>query len=161
MACAFAAVAASVGIVGNAAAEDNGRTGVYVDCHMTDQIGNDLCATLKDKIRSSAGYALADNTEKYGIGVHLSSVDVFAGIAGKLSGDMSAVAVVFTIYANQLPGEIYLDSSVLRVGKGAIDDMTSQMLAAIGQQVNANSELFSKMRTTAQPSPKALAPATP
>ena len=38
---------------------------------------------------------------------------------GKLSGDMSAVAVVFTIFANKLPGEVYLDSSVSRVGKGA------------------------------------------
>jgi hypothetical protein len=160
MGCALV-FATGMGMAAKAGAEDSGRTGVYVDCHTADQIGLDLCATLKDKIRQSAGYALAYNTDNYGIGVHLSSVDLFAGIAGKLSGDMSAVAVVFTIYASQLPGEIYLDSSVLRVGKGAIGDMSSQMLSAIGQQVNANSELFTKMRTTAQPSPKALAPATP
>jgi len=161
MGCALV-FAASVGITARAAA-DEGRTDVYVDCHTADQIGEDLCATVKDKIRHSEGYTLAYNTESYGIGIHLSSVDVFAGIAGKLSGDLSAVAVVFTIYANQLPGEIYLDSSVLRVGKGAIDDMSSQMLSAVGQQVNANSDLFNKMRMAAQPSPspKQLAPATP
>jgi hypothetical protein len=161
MACAFA-LAASAGIVSNAGADENGRTDVYVDCHTADQIGSDLCANLKDKVRSSEGYTLAANTDNYGIGVHLSSVDLFSDIEGKLSGDMSAVAVVFTIYANKLPGEMYLDSSVLRVGKGAIDDMSSQMLSAIGQQVNANTDLFNKMRTAEpSPSPKELAPATP
>jgi hypothetical protein len=160
MGCALVLVM-SIGMTTRAAADDSSRTDVYVDCHTADQIGEDLCATLKDKIRRSEAYTLAYNTETYGVGIHLSSIDVFAGIAGKLSGDMSAVSVVFTIFANQLPGEIYLDSSVLRVGKGAIDDMSSQMLTAVGQQVNANSDLFNKMRTTAQPSPKALAPATP
>jgi hypothetical protein len=149
-----------LGITRGAAAQDNGRTDVYVDCHTPDQIGEDLCATLRTKVRQSAGYTLVENTDNYGIGVHLSSIDVFSGIAGKLSGDMSAVAVVFTIFANKLPGEVYLDSSVLRVGKGAIGDMTSQMLAAVGQQVNANSDLFTKMRTGPPPQ-KSLAPATP
>jgi hypothetical protein len=36
--------------------------------------------------------------------------------------------------------------------------MTTQMLSAVGQQVNANSDLFTKMRAQSQ---KSLAPATP
>jgi len=68
------------------------------------------------------------------------------------------VSVVFTIFANKLPGEVYLDSSVSRVGKGAIPEMSQQMISAVGQQVDANSDLFSKMRTESQ---KSLAPATP
>jgi hypothetical protein len=66
--------------------------------------------------------------------------------------------VVFTIFANKLPGEVYLDSSVSRVGKSAVPEMTTQMLSAVGQQVNANSDLFTKMRAKSE---KSLAPATP
>jgi hypothetical protein len=141
-----------------AAAADNGRTDVYVECHAPDAIGSGLCSTFKEKIRQSSGYSLVDNTSPYGIGVHLSSVDVWAGIEGQLSGHLSAVSVVFTIFANKLPGEVYLDSSVSRVGKGAIPEMSQQMISAVGQQVDANSDLFSKMRTESQ---KSLAPATP
>jgi hypothetical protein len=142
-------------------AADNGRTDVYVDCHTPDAIGSGLCSTFKEKIRQSSGYSLVDNTSTYGIGVHLSSVDVWAGIEGQLSGHMSAVSVVFTIFANKLPGEVYLDSSVSRVGKGAIPEMSEQMISAVGQQVDANSDLFSRMRTESTPSEKSLAPATP
>ena len=142
-----------------ATAANNGRIDVYVDCHTPDGIGADLCATFKEKIRQSAGYSLVDNTSTYGIGVHLSSVDVWAdGIEGQLAGHMSAVSVVFTIFANKLPGEVYLDSSVSRVGKDAIPEMSEQMISAVGQQVDANSDLFSKMRTESQ---KSLTPATP
>lgn len=141
-----------------AAAANNGRTDVYVDCHTPDPIGIGLCSTFKEKIRQSAGYSLVDNTSTYGIGVHLSSVDVWAGIEGQLAGHMSAVSVVFTIFANKLPGEVYLDSSVSRVGKGAIPEMSEQMVSAVGQQVDANSDLFSKMRTESQ---KSLTPASP
>lgn len=147
------------GRVTRAVADDSGRTDVYIDCHTPDQSGADLCATVKDKIRRSSGYLLVENTNSYGIGVHLSSVDVWSGIEGQLSGHMSAVAVVFTIFANKLPGEVYLDSSVLRVGKGAVPEMSSEILAAIGQQVSANADFFSKMRT--RPPEKSLAPATP
>lgn len=161
--CALA-ILAGFALVSQAAADD-GRTDVYVDCRTPDVIGNGLCSTFKEKVRQSAGYTLVDNTSTYGIGVHLSSVDVWAGIEGQLSGHMSAVSVVFTIFANKLPGEVYLDSSVSRVGKGAVPEMTSQMLSAVGQQVNANSDLFAKMRTESQkslaPATKSLAPATP
>jgi hypothetical protein len=141
-----------------AAAADNGRIDVYVDCHTPDPIGIGLCSTFKEKIRQSVGYSLVDNTSTYGIGVHLSSVDVWAGIEGQLAGHMSAVSVVFTIFANKLPGEVYLDSSVSRVGKGAIPEMSEQMVSAVGQQVDANSDLFSKMRNESE---KSLTPATP
>jgi hypothetical protein len=151
-------LASGFGSASRALADDSGRTDVYVDCRTPDRSGADLCATVKDKIRQSSGYSLVDNTSTYGIGVHLSSVDVWSGIEGQLSGHMSAVAVVFTIFANKLPGEVYLDSSVLRVGKGAVPEMSSEILSAIGQQVSANSDFFNKMRT--QPE-KSLAPATP
>lgn len=144
-----------------AATADNGRTDVYVECHTPDAIGSGLCSTFKEKIRQSSGCSLVDNTSTYGIGVHLSSVDVWAGIEGQLSGHLSAVSVVFTIFANKLPGEVYLDSSVSRVGKGAVPEMTEQMVSAVGQQVDANSDLFAKMRTETTQSQKSLAPATP
>jgi hypothetical protein len=151
-------IAPALILVTRVAAADNGRTDVYVECHTPDAIGSGLCSTFKEKIRQSSGYNLVDNTSTYGIGVHLASVDVWSGIEGQLSGHLSAVSVVFTIFANKLPGEVYLDSSVSRVGKGAIDDMTEQMVSAVGQQVEANSDLFNRMRS--QPE-KSLAPATP
>ena len=143
------------------AAADNGRTDVYVECRTPDAVGNGVCSTFKQKIRQSSAYRLVDNSSSYGIGVHLSSVDVWSGIEGKLAGNLSAVSVVFTIFANKLPGEIYLDSSVSRVGKGAIPEMSEQMISAVGQQVDANSDLFSKMRTESTPAEKSMAPATP
>jgi hypothetical protein len=145
-------------LTSQAIAADSGRTDVYVECHTPDAIGSGLCSTFKEKIRQSAGYSLVDNTSTYGIGVHLSSVDVWSGIEGQLSGSMSAVSVVFTIFADKLPGEVYLDSSVSRVGKSAIPEMSEQMISAVGQQVDANSDLFSKMRSRPE---KSLTPATP
>jgi hypothetical protein len=151
-------IAQGFNLVTQASAAGNGRTDVYVECHTPDVIGSGLCSTFKEKIRQSSAYSLVDNTSTYGIGVHLSSVDVWAGIEGQLAGHMSAVSVVFTIFANKLPGEVYLDSSVSRVGKGAIPEMSEQMISAIGQQVDANAAFFTTMRTKPE---KSLTPATP
>ncbi|MGH7916342.1 MAG: hypothetical protein ACREQE_02645 [Candidatus Binataceae bacterium] len=136
-------------------AADNAKTNVYVDCRCTDPVGHNLCSDFQQKVRESIGYALTDNaTSGYGIGVHYSCIDLWNGIDPKLTGNMSVVSVAFTIYAQGLPGEIYEDSSVFRVGKDATAEMSRTIVSALGQIVNANAPFFKKMRATAlTPSP--------
>jgi hypothetical protein len=69
---------------------------------------------------------------------------------------MSAVSVAFTIYAERLPGEVYEDSSVFRVGKEATDEMSQRILTALGQLATANKAVFEHI----QASPKPAATAT-
>jgi hypothetical protein len=132
----------------------SGKTNVYVDCRCTDPVGQRFCAEFKQKVRDSIGYALVDNAASgYGLGVHYSCVDLWNGIDPKLAGNMSAVSVAFTIYAAGLPGEIYEDSSVFRLGKDATAEMSRKILAALDQLVAANTPFFTKMRTAAAASP--------
>jgi hypothetical protein len=136
------------------AAGDDNRLSVLVDCHCSDAVGGDFCSALKDKVKDSTAYRLVDHADAYGIGVHLWCVDLFAGIPGvatKLSGTMSAVSVAFTIYSDRLPGEVYEDSSVFRVGKDAADEMSGKILAAVGQLATANKTVFEHMRNPPKP----------
>src|SRR6266568_5142804 len=128
------------------AASDHERVSVYVDCRCTDQVGQSFCAGLKQKVHDSPGYALADNTTGYGMGVHLACVDLWRGLENQLAGTMSAISLTFTIYSDKLPGEVYEDSSVFRVGKDATVEMSRKIIAAIGQLVTANQVLFQHMR---------------
>ena len=66
-----------------------------------------------------------------------------------MAGKISAVSVAFTIYAEKLPGEVYADSSVFRVGKDTFPEMTAKIVGALGQIVNLNSTLFDKLRNEA------------
>jgi hypothetical protein len=130
------------------------KLSVFVDCHCSDPVGGDFCSALKDKISDSSAYRLVDHTDAYGIGVHLWCVDMFTGLPGvesKLTGTMSAVSVAFTIYADRLPGEVYEDSSVFRVGKDAGDEMSQKILAAVGQLATANKTVFEHIRATPKP----------
>jgi hypothetical protein len=132
------------------------KLSVFVDCHCSDPVGGDFCSALKDKIGDSVAYRLVDHTDAYGIGVHLWCVDLFTGLPGvssKLSGTMSAVSVAFTIYADRLPGEVYEDSSVFRVGKDAADEMSQRIVSAVGQLATANKTVFEHIRTTQKPAP--------
>ena len=134
--------------------ENETRLSVFVDCHCTDPVGGVFCSAFKDKVRDSTAYLLVDHTDAYGIGAHLWCVDLFAGLPGvdsKLSGTMSAVSVAFTIYSDKLPGEVYEDSSVFRVGKGAADEMSDRILAAVGQLATANKAVFEHIRATPMP----------
>ncbi len=63
---------------------------------------------------------------------------------------MSAISVAFTIYADNLPGEVYEDSSVFRTGKDAAPEMSRKILAALGQLMSVNSSIFNRMRTTGE-----------
>jgi hypothetical protein len=131
------------------------KLSIFVDCHCSDPVGGDFCSALKDKIGDTAAYRLVDHTDTLGIGVHLWCVDLFTGLPGidsKLTGTMSAVSVTFTIYADRLPGEVYEDSSVFRVGKTATDEMSQRILTAIGQLSTANKTVFEHIRAT----PKAV-----
>jgi hypothetical protein len=138
---------------GNAA---DAKLSIFVDCHCSDPVGGDFCSALKDKIADTAAYRLVDHTDTLGIGVHLWCVDMFTGlpgIDGKLTGTMSAVSVTFTIYADRLPGEVYEDSSVFRVGKTATDEMSQRILTALGQLSTANKTVFEHIRATPKAGP--------
>jgi hypothetical protein len=130
------------------------KLSIFVDCHCSDPVGGDFCSALKDKAGDSSAYRLVDHTDEYGIAVHLWCVDMFTGLPGvesKLTGTMSAVSVAFTIYSDRLPGEVYEDSSVFRVGKDAADEMSQKVLAAVGQLATANKTVFEHVRATPKP----------
>lgn len=142
---------ATGGAAGN---EADAKLSVFVDCHCTDPVGGNFCSALKDKVGDSVAYRLVDHTDAYGIGVHLWCVDMFTGLPGvesKLTGTMSAVSVAFTIYSDRLPGEVYEDSSVFRVGKDAADEMSQKILSAVGQLATANKAVFEHIRATPKP----------
>jgi hypothetical protein len=135
-------------------AANDARLSVFVDCHCSDPVGGDFCDAFKDKVKDSSAYRLVDHTDPYGIGVHLWCVDMFTGLPGvdsKLTGTMSAVSVAFTIYADRLPGEVYEDSSVFRVGKDATDEMSQKILSALGQLATANKSVFEHIRAAPKP----------
>jgi hypothetical protein len=144
-------------------AASDSRTDVSVDCQCPDPVGAGFCVAFKQKVSDSPGYRLVpNNSSGYGIGVHFSSVDLWQGINAGMAGRISAVSVAFTIYAEKLPGEVYADSSVFRVGKDTFPEMSSKIVGALGQIVNLNAVLFNQMRTASQktsPSGPALKPA--
>ena len=140
-----------------AAAEATGKVDIAVECRCADQVGQNLCSTFKKGVQDSSGYRLVDAAKGFGMSVHFSCVDLWQGIDSPLAGSMSAVSLVFTIYADGLPGEVYEDSSVSRVGKNSTPEMSRKILAALGQLVSVNSSFFQHMRATAQKS----APASP
>jgi len=130
----------------------SGKININVACRCADPVGQNFCAVFKEKIDKSVGYQLADNTNGYGMGVHFACVDMWKGIDNKLDGRMSAVSVTFTIYSDKLPGEVFEDSSVFRVGKDKVSEMSDQIVTALGQFVSANSSFFENMRAGAQAS---------
>ena len=141
------------------AAGDENRLSVFADCHCTDPVGLDFCTDFKTKVKDSDGYRLVERPDALGIGVHFWCLDLWNGLPGidkTLTGTMSAVSVAVTIYApDQLPGEVYEDSSVFRVGKDAADEMSGRILVAVGQLATANKSAFDKIRNP----PKAASPA--
>jgi hypothetical protein len=139
-------------------AGDENRLSVFADCHCSDPVGLDFCNDFKTKVKDSSSYRLVDRPDAFGIGVHFWCLDLWNGLPGidkELTGTMSAVSVAFTIYApDQLPGEVYEDSSVFRVGKDAANEMSGRILTAVGQLATANKSAFDKIRNP----PKAASP---
>jgi len=131
-------------------AGDESRLSVFADCHCSDPVGLDFCNDFKSKVKESTSYRLVEHFDAYGIGVHFWCLDLWHGLPGidkELTGTMSAVSVAFTIYApDQLPGEVYEDSSVFRVGKDAAEEMSGRILSAVGQLATANKSAFDKIR---------------
>jgi hypothetical protein len=136
-----------------------GKININLACHCADAVGQNFCTVFKQKIDKSIGYQLADNTSGYGMGVHFACVDMWKGIDNKLDGRMSAVSVTFTIYSDKLPGEVFEDSSVFRVGKDKVSEMSDQIVTALGQLVSANSSFFENMRAGAQAAAPESSPA--
>jgi hypothetical protein len=136
---------------------DSAKINLAIECHCTDSVGRHLCTDVKDRVTASPGYQLSEGSTGYGIGLHFSCVDLWEGLENGLAGRMSAVSVAFTIYSDKLPGEIYEDSSVFRVGKDATEEMSRKIIAAVGQLVNANETLFQHLRE-AEHKPSASAP---
>ena len=139
-------------------ADESAKLNVNVACRCTDAVGQNFCDVFKQKIDKSAGYQLADDTSGYGMGVRFSCVDLWKGIDDKLDGRMSAISVAFTIYSDKLPGEVFEDSSVFRVGKDKVPEMSDQVVLALGQLVSANSKVFETMRENAAGGPPATPP---
>lgn len=152
---AFALVAVSS--IPASAAGGPERTNVYVECHCDDPVGKKFCATFENAVSGSDEYTLASSsTSGYGIGVHFACVDMFKGINDPMAGHMSAVAVAFTIYSEKLPGEVFADTSVFRVGQDAGSEMSDKILDAVGQIAKLNASVLSKMApAAAKPSPTA------
>lgn len=156
-AAVLALIALGIALRSNAQADS--RIDVAVDCHCPDPVGAGFCAAFKQQVNASPGYRLVANTSSgFGIGVHFSSVDLWQGINSELSGRITAVSVAFTIYAEKLPGEVYADSSVFRVGKDTFPEMSAKIVGALGQIVNLNSNLFNQMRAESEKN-RATAPA--
>jgi hypothetical protein len=133
---------------------DEAKIDLAVECHCADTVGEHLCADFKSKVAASPGYRLSEGNSGYGIGLHFSCVDLWGGLENGLAGRMAAVSVAFTIYSDKLPGEIYEDSSVFRVGKDATSEMSRKIIAAIGQLLSANEALFQHLREVERkPSP--------
>ncbi len=139
----------------------DGRINVVVSCQCADEVGQDLCKQIRTEIAASPAYRLQDATKQYGLGVHLACTDAWKGINAQLTGHMSAVAITFTIYSQDLPGEVYEDSSVFRVGKDAVDDMAGKITDAIGQLVKVNTKFFEHERTVTAAAPAGSSPGKP
>lgn len=124
---------------------------VVVDCRCPDVVGQEFCATLKDHLRASKSFHLANAATGLGMGVHVSSIDMWRGINDQLIDRMSAVSVTFTIFSDKLPGEIYEDSSVFRVGIHATGKMSDKIVAALGQIATVNAAALAQLRAAANP----------
>jgi hypothetical protein len=149
LALVVAGLSAAVWPADGGAEDAAGKISVNVACRCADAVGQNFCTVFKTKVGKSVGYRLADNTSGYGMGVHFACVDMWQGIDNKLGGRMSAVSVTFTIYSDKLPGEVFEDSSVFRVGKDKVPEMSDQIVIALGQLVSANSSFFESMRAGA------------
>jgi hypothetical protein len=123
---------------------------VNVDCRCADAVGQKFCAAFKEKVRQSTNYRLVDSATGVGMAVHFSSVDMWQGINDQLLGRMSTMSVAFTIFADSLPGEMYEDSSVFRVGIDAVPDMTTKILAGLDQLVIVNAGAIAELRAGAK-----------
>ena len=157
-AAALIPFAAGLAAAAGPEAPNDARNNVAVSCHCTDAVGQALCDSIRKEILASKTYRDDDNQKQYGLGVHLSCTDAWQGINADLTGHMSAVAITFTIYAPDLPGEVYEDSSVFRVGKDAIGEMTEKIVDAIGQLIKTNKKFFDHEHAAASAPAKPAAP---
>jgi hypothetical protein len=149
LAAAFTFILSSSGTVRAAGA--TGKLNVDVECRCADPVGQRFCADFKQQLRKSAAYRLVDTTSGYGIAVHFSCVDMWKSIVERLSGHMSAVAVTFTVYADTLPGELFADDSIVRVGADSVGEASRQMVSALGQIVTANSATLDRLSAASSP----------
>jgi hypothetical protein len=156
----LATIVVSIFICGAALAAGGARVNVVVACQCTDEVGQDLCKAIRADIAAAPAYSLQDTTKQYGLAMHLSCTDALKGIKTDAAGHMSAVAIVFTIYSQDLPGEVYEDSSVFRVGKDAVDDMSGKITDAVGQLIKVNAKFFEHERSVAGAAPGAPAKPT-
>jgi hypothetical protein len=119
----------------SSSAQEAGRVNVVklsVDCSSDDAVGQRYCFALKEKIRTSRGFAFVDLREAqhdaHGFAVHIISIDNSASPDER--GWSSAMAVVFTLPT--LDGtEIFQDAFVKVVGAHRVEEEASRLLAEI------------------------------
>jgi hypothetical protein len=152
----FVAIAAAFSLAALCAARSARAAGaappldVVVDCHCPDVVGQKFCAALKDRIGATKSFHLATAASGLGMAVHVSSIDMWRGINDQLIDRMSAISVAFTIFSDQLPGEIYEDSSVFRVGIDATGEMSGKIVAALSQIETVNAVSLAQLRAAAK-----------
>ena len=66
----------------------------YVDCSCDDIVGQNLCFTVKEKLRQSAAFRLVDQRPDIGVSLHLVCLDPDSNDEGK--GDRAVVSTTYT-----------------------------------------------------------------
>jgi hypothetical protein len=114
---------------------------VFVSCGCDDIVGGNLCYSVKEKIRASAGFKLSDQPREIGIAVHMVCIDDSAEPEDR--GKSSAVSVTFTTYTNSTSTlEFYETGTVMVVGASRVDEMATSVVSEIDKVATDNSTFF-------------------
>jgi hypothetical protein len=95
---------------------------IYVVHHGKDAVGMSFAFKLKEQIRTSASFRLANTADKAAIKVMLASLDP----SPSDDGLASAISVTFISTEDR-----YLGSQVVVCGRKSVDEMASQVIAAV------------------------------
>ena len=116
------------------------RIGVTVTLYGDDQVGQSFAYALKEEVRKSSQFRLADAKDAL-LSIELTSLDESTSDQGK--GHSSAIAYAFTMY-NLLPYKkgdpqswyrIYVGSGLLLCGSRSVDDLAKSVMARFDQAI--------------------------
>jgi hypothetical protein len=122
-------------------------TDVYVECSVSenDTVGGNFCYAVKEKVRGSAAFRLAEDQPEIGVGVHVITLDPDSH--SESAGNRSSVAVVLTTYTSVGTGpgslEYYETAAVIDVGEDRVQSMATSVLSDIDRLESEKHRLFS------------------